>query len=637
VSSERGSALGTSRVVTPLQLLSGRVKVFRAVVAAAIALVATSFLAGGVQADEESDAQLLIDRYSPVIVVREQPEACGEGEPYLPMAVDPLFDNPEMTLRGPAGEAVAAPGVDDLVSKTDGWYLDIPGSALKPKCTYEQLYDAMDAEPTVYARIATDADRPGQIVLQYWLFYLYNDWNDRHEGDWEMMQLVFPAGDASAALTVDPSVVAFAQHEGGELSDWEGGPLRRLDDTHPMLFAGEGSHASYFTSNRWFGKSAQSGFGCDNTGAPTSATKPTVVVIDNDALPAWLSYEGRWGEKQPSFNNGPTGPNTKSQWTHPVRWVEDEGRRGSVSLPAGGSQVTDLFCSASAAGSIVMFRALDNPFRVISVLLIIFAGLIVLIRRTRWSPVSVSPLATRRHSGQIIRAALRLVRGNAGLFAAIGALIPIAGIVAAVLQRLLLDSTELGDVADIAGRDSFWGGLLVLLLGAAILVPAAAAVTAAATSAVRSLDDAAPPSARNVLVSIRQHPRTIWTSIRLVCVLAVVYATIVLIPLGWFLHSRWAVAVPAAFDEEQPFQRSVVLTDGQRAKSLSLASVATAIAVVLPPLVGTLVLLLSDASFAFVNIIAGLIGLVAVPTAAVIVALLHLDLEARQVGEAITV
>ena len=53
-------------------------------------------------------------------------------------------------------------------------------------------------EPTVYAHVATDPGHPGQLALQYWLFYVFNDWNNLHEGDWEMIQLVFDADDRGA-------------------------------------------------------------------------------------------------------------------------------------------------------------------------------------------------------------------------------------------------------------------------------------------------------------------------------------------------------------------------------------------------------------------------------------------------------
>ena len=45
---------------------------------------------------------------------------------------------------------------------------------------------------------------PGQLALQYWFFYLFNDYNDKHEGDWEMIQLDFAASDAAQALTKTP-------------------------------------------------------------------------------------------------------------------------------------------------------------------------------------------------------------------------------------------------------------------------------------------------------------------------------------------------------------------------------------------------------------------------------------------------
>ena len=54
----------------------------------------------------------------------------------------------------------------------------------------------MGQSPAVYAHVATDPERPGKLALQYWLFYVFNDWNNLHEGDWEMIQLVFDASDA---------------------------------------------------------------------------------------------------------------------------------------------------------------------------------------------------------------------------------------------------------------------------------------------------------------------------------------------------------------------------------------------------------------------------------------------------------
>ncbi|HMK07585.1 MAG TPA: hypothetical protein VK449_00990, partial [Anaerolineales bacterium] len=91
----------------------------------------------------------------------------------------------------------------------------------------------------------------GWTVLQYWFFFDYNPWrsgfhgvND-HESDWEMI-LVYLYEDGKSLV---PEWVAFASH------DFHGDDLRRrwddrqeLDvvDGHPVVYAGAGSHASYF-------------------------------------------------------------------------------------------------------------------------------------------------------------------------------------------------------------------------------------------------------------------------------------------------------------------------------------------------------------------------------------------------------
>ena len=91
---------------------------------------------------------------------------------------------------------------------------------------------------------------------------------------------------------------------------------------------------------------------------------------------AWLSFEGRWGELQPSFNNGPTGPTTKDQWTHPIDWMETDGRTSSVSIPEVGTGVTDFFCWASERGSLLFIAFLDRPV-LIAIAIGAIVGLIV--------------------------------------------------------------------------------------------------------------------------------------------------------------------------------------------------------------------------------------------------------------------
>ena len=578
----------------------------------------------------------LVERYAPVLVVRIQPEPCGEGEPYSPMAVDGLFGREGFVLRGPGGVTIDAPDEADLAAaEGSDWYLDVPGNALQPGCGYERLYRSMvasgEAALTTYARVTTDAERPGVLVVQYWLFSLYNDWNDRHEGDWEMIQLLFEADDVAGALATSPSTVAFAQHEGAELSDWEGGPLQVSGGSHPVVFVAEGSHASYFSAEQWFGKSAQSGFGCDNTLGPGRRVEPQVTLLDEAAPPAWLGFEGHWGEQRPSFNNGPTGPITKTQWTAPVRWVEDEGRFGAVALPAEGSKVTDFFCTATAFASKALFRLLDRPWVVSSIGLGISALVVVLIRRTRWFPASVRPVAQRRRLGQILTSTVSLVRRRPRQFARIGSLMLVAGVVATALQSLVVNTTEAGDLADVVGRSSPSSGILGVLLGLIVVVPVTGLVSVAAIDALMTSEADTPVRLRDSLRIGRRHLRVLRVQLIVGAMLGLSVLTLVLVPVGLWWAARWAVAMPvAAGDGTSPLRRSAQLTRGALPRSLSMVLINVTAVSTLPALTGVLLLLATDASFRVVNLVASLVGVFTVPASAVAVALLHVDLVERE-------
>ena len=585
--------------------------------------------------------QALAHRHAPVLVVRTQRDPCGSGEAFLPMPVDPLFGRGGVVLRGPAGATISAPSMGDLaVADGTDWHLDLPGNALRPGCSYERLYDGMVAEgvapPTVYARISTEDGRSDRLVLQYWMFYLYNDWNDRHEGDWEMVQLEFDVGDVESALTTSPERVAFAQHEGAQVSEWTDDEVQLDGETHPMVFVGEGSHASYFSAEQWFGKSAQSGFGCDNTRAPSTTVRPSVTMIDDGAAQTWLEFDGHWGERRPSFNNGPTGPASKSSWSTPVRWVDEEGRRGAVSIPAGGSTVTDFFCAAVAGGSSVMFRAVDQPIAMAGVVVLLVATLVLLVRRTVWRPVVIEPIAQRRRFGQVLLTSVRVVRRRPLWFASLGALLVAAGAVASLLQMFVLRTTEVGDLADVADRDSAFGAAVGLAVGLVVVVPVAGVITFAVSRAVLRFDDPEPPRRFELVRAAAQAPRAIAVQMLTSAVLLVGGLSVVLAPVSLWLVARWAVAMPAAADGRPPAMCSAELTRGHRVRALALFGWNVLLVSVVPASVGVLVLLIADASFGAVNLIATVVGLVTVPAAAVSTTLQYLDLRAAA-AEAATV
>lgn len=99
-----------------------------------------------------------------------------------------------------------------------------------------------------YARVVR---QNGWVVLQYWLFYFYNSWrsgfhgvND-HESDWETVAVYLYEKDGQ----LHPEWASYASH------DYKGDDLRRrwddtaelkVEDGHPVVYVGAGSHAAYF-------------------------------------------------------------------------------------------------------------------------------------------------------------------------------------------------------------------------------------------------------------------------------------------------------------------------------------------------------------------------------------------------------
>jgi len=184
------------------------------------------------------DEQALAETYAPVVRLVEQPHECGPGEPYEPIDVNVLFDESTVALRGPWNPVdlvKIAPSARDIVGLYQ-YHLDFPGSALQPGCDYERWARRITqrTNPTVYAHVASEPASPGRLALQYWFFYAFNDFNNLHEGDWEMIQLVFDAGDAREALSKRPVEVGYSSHEGAERAPW-GDERLTLDGTHPVV------------------------------------------------------------------------------------------------------------------------------------------------------------------------------------------------------------------------------------------------------------------------------------------------------------------------------------------------------------------------------------------------------------------
>ena len=581
----------------------------------------------------------LATKYAPIVVARDQTEPCGDGEPYRPTPVTTVLGNPEVVLRGPDGEQVAGPTAADLVGKGEGWYLDYPGNPLDPGCTYDQWFRTASegVQPTLYARLATDPEHPGKVALQYWFFYTFNDWNDKHEGDWEMVQVVLPAASAEEALGVTPESVAFAQHEGSQVSPWDGGGLIKVGD-RPVVYPGQGSHAAYYTQATWFGKSAAAGFGCDNTTAPGLEVQPQIEVIPPGAPPttgpfAWVSYTGRWGEKAPSFNNGPTGPVTKTQWASPITWQEEEGRTSAVSLPPAPGPALRGFCDLTANGSLLFIDLLNKPAVVVGALLALLLAAVVAVRRTTWRHAgSEHPDRTRR-AGQIVTAAFGWVRRNFRAVVAICAVFFGVLIGSTVIRGLLLAPRPSTDITDVYSATGRWLAQLGLLVLAVVVIPLIGWVAASVIALVRDDSQGRPLSPRAALGAGWRQRSAILTALALLVVTSLMSGSLVLLPVAGWLVARWAVAPVAAVVEDLPvraaFRRSAELTSGHRWRALAVQVLLLSIGLALAGLVGALLLLVTSWPFWAIGLISVTLLALLLPVAFVGTSLHYYDLRGR--------
>jgi hypothetical protein len=329
------------------------------------------------------------------VQLSEQEKPCGSGEAFEPIDVDAIFGNDEVVLRSPRGTVVeVAPRASDVAAGRAGYALDFPGNALSsPACSYEKWERRIAARhrPTVYAHVAAES---GKLALQYWFFYVYNDFNNKHEGDWELIQLDFDAATAAAALRTRPFEVGYSQHAGAERAEWGETKLELVGGTHPLVYPAEGSHANYFSGAPFLGRSAAQGVGCDNTNEPWRRIRPAVAVVPSDTTRAlaafpWLGYEGRWGERRKGFYDAPTGPSVQDKWAEPLTWSADTWRDRSFALAGGrslGPTATSFFCGAVSGVSTALIVVAQRQLVTAVVVAIVAVLLIWLATRTRWQP-----------------------------------------------------------------------------------------------------------------------------------------------------------------------------------------------------------------------------------------------------------
>ena len=186
---------------------------------------------------------------------------------------------------------------------------------------YRELHQRPEYRNRIYAR-AVEGD--GRLWLQYWFYYVYNDYNmaggfGLHEGDWEGIQL---------RMTEDgtkPDLAVYAQHKFAERRDWD--RVRKDDGKHPQVYVACGSHASYFEPGShqvgavWFDDT-------DGERQPPDMKLEFDLNVPDEELPGWARWPGVWGATSPRHppveQPSPPGPRRPGErWFEPEKILKD--------------------------------------------------------------------------------------------------------------------------------------------------------------------------------------------------------------------------------------------------------------------------------------------------------------------------
>ena len=299
-------------------------------------IISTLLLVPAVASAQDNDPkqyQELVERYAPVLYFHP-------FELFRPQTVNVLVDTSRLRLIRSGWfdhNILLKVSLPDLGKYNepdyilDSWFGDAGTSDYKNYTAHRAFYQAVlspdvGGYPIVtYAHIVDD-EVPGQITIQYWLFYYYNDSFNKHEGDWEFVQVILSELDG-------PEWVVLSQHHGGSRRAWKS--VQVEDETHPAVHVALGSHANYF----WGDESYPNGVTIgntrveiyDHTGTYDRTIPQTILIPDREAILQdqaawqgfeWLLFRGRWGEvgAQADFS-GPFGPADKGlQWSQPYTW-----------------------------------------------------------------------------------------------------------------------------------------------------------------------------------------------------------------------------------------------------------------------------------------------------------------------------
>jgi len=269
----------------------------------------------------------LLKKYAPVLYFHPE-------EKVYPWGINSMLYNADLKKMRNKRTVPMPVGSKDLLSNnSDKLYLDMRN--IDP---YHDAVNSLKSIDTTFKRFPfkvcgrrIDPQKNStHIVLQYWLFYPFNDWHNDHEGDWELLQIRY------AKNRHGPDQVTTSHHHSGSVTAWDN--ISKINGTHPKIFVAKGSHGNWPAGgNHAVGKIWRKvGVFRDKTSEngmvlypedimdTVGGKKQKYILEDISDMPgsSWIYWNGRWGDVKVLFwgYRGPASPGVQDKWKDPIKW-----------------------------------------------------------------------------------------------------------------------------------------------------------------------------------------------------------------------------------------------------------------------------------------------------------------------------
>jgi hypothetical protein len=317
-----------------------------------------------------------------------------------------------------------------------------------------------------------------------------------------------------------------------------------------------------------------------------------------------------------------------------MEWAED-WRDRSYAVPTGGvlgTGATDFFCTGVERGSEALSALLRSPtatFLVIAALLGLLAFVVI---KATWTPVAARRIARRRTWGQTLSSSASMYVKQPRLFLGVGLLLIPTMLVITVIQWLLISGIDL--LGSVTGNLAGLFAYLALVVGTTLALLGLALVMAATACALVELDAGRPVGPTDAYRLALRRIRPLLRAVALFVVMWVLLtSTGFLIPVAVWLAVKWSLLAPVVELEDRGGQgalrRSAELVRGRWLRVGSLVGLSALVALVAGPLLGALLIFVSDTSLVVLNLVAGVVYAIALPFVALVTCYVYFDSRAR--------